>query len=94
MENDRKFITPKEAINLLNDGDRIHTFRDPSGMLMGCDVDRDKIIKMIEDNPDKLEIGGEGCRGMKHALVINDEGILFVETNEEKLNKFDPIKIG
>ena len=91
MSNDRRFITPEEAISLLNDGDTIHTFRNSPGMLMGADHSRKSILKTINDNPDKIEIGGEGCRSMNHGLVVNDDGPLFIETNEEKLNAFDPI---
>lgn len=89
---DRKFITPEEAINLLNDGEQVHTFRNPNGILLGCDVDRESIIERLKSNPDKIEIGGETCRSMKHALILEDNGFLFIETNEEKLNLFDPVE--
>lgn len=89
---DRRFITPSEAIALLNDDECIHTFRNPMGMLVGCDHSKESLIKRINNNPDKLEIGGSACRNMNHGLIINDGDFLFVETNEEKLNAFDPIK--
>jgi len=89
---DKRLLTPDEAINLLNDGDEIHTFRNPAGALIGCDHKRENIIERIKANPDKLEIGGEMCRNMKHGLIIHDDGVLFVETNEDKLNLFDPVK--
>jgi hypothetical protein len=89
---DKKKVTKEEAVSLLNDGDRIHTFRNNSMMLIGADWDRSKLIQAIEKYEDTLEIAGEQARGMKHALVIKDDtGHLFIETNEEKLNIFDPI---
>lgn len=89
---DRRFITPKEAIGLLNEGDNIHTFRNTTGMLIGADHSRESIIESINSNPDKIEIGGSACRSMKHGLIVDVDGFLFIETNEEKLNKFDPVK--
>lgn len=91
MENDRRFITPKEAISLLNEGKFIHTFRSTSSALIGADHKRDSLIKKIKANPDKLELGGAHCRNMKHGLILDDGSYLFIETNEEKLNAFDPI---
>lgn len=88
---DKRLITPDEAINLLNEDEHIHTFRNPNGMLLGADWNRVGLIERIRANPDKLEIGGDMCRGMKHGLILHDDGILFIETNEEKLNAFDPI---
>ena len=91
MKDSRKFITPEEAIGLLNDGDQIHTIRNTGGVLFGADYNREKLIERINANPDKLEIGGETCRSMKHGLILNDGGFLFIETSEEKLNAFDPV---
>jgi len=89
----RKFITPEEAISLLNDGEEIHTFRNPNGMLIGCDISRENIVERLKSNPDKIELGGDMCKSMKHGIVLEDDGFLFIETNEEKLNAFDPIEL-
>lgn len=91
MKDDKRLITPNEAIGLLNEGDDIHTFRNPSGIMLGCDWSRESIIKSLKKNHDKIELGGEGCRSMKHGLIVWDDGSpLFIETDEEKLNVFDP----
>lgn len=88
-----KFITPEEAVSLLNEGEQIHTFRNPNGFLIGADHDRDSLIERLHAHPKKIQIGGEQCRKMNHALIVEDSnGYLFIETNEEKLNEFDPIK--
>lgn len=88
-----RHITPAEAISLLTDGDDIHTFRNPGpSALIGADIRRERIIEVINANPDTLQIGGETSRNMKHALVLEDEiGLLFIATDEEKLNIFDPL---
>jgi len=91
---EKRLITPDEAIGLLNDGEEIHTFVNPrAGMMIGTDHSRESLIKRIKENPDKLEIGGEACRRMNHGLILKDDGNLFIETNEEKLNAFDPPKV-
>ncbi len=89
---DKKMITADEAISLLNDGESIHTFRNGNGILLGADHSRKTILNDIKNYEDTLEISGDMARKMKHALVLTDEvGYLFIETNEEKLNEFDPL---
>lgn len=92
MEQEPRFLTTQEAINLLNDDERIHTFRNPAGILLGCDNDRSRILEIINEAK-TIQIGGAGCRNLKHALVIEERNgsMLFVETNQDKLNEFDPI---
>lgn len=87
-----RFITPEEAIALLDpNADRIHTFR--SGMiLIGADWDKSDIIQTLKDNPDSIQIGGEQCRAMGHGLVVDSNGLLFIEVDKEVLDKFDPIE--
>jgi hypothetical protein len=90
---ERIFITPEQAINCLNIGENIHTFSNPNGMLIGCDRQREDVVKAFND-ADKIEIGGEQSRKMKHPLVLHrkDKSILFIEANEEKINELDPIE--
>jgi hypothetical protein len=91
-QDEPRFVTTQEAISLLNDDERIHTFRNTSVILLGCDNDRSKILEIINDAK-TIQIGGAGCRNLNHALVVEERNgsMLFVETDMEKLNKFDPI---
>jgi len=83
-----RFITPDEAIDLLIDGEEIHTFRNQNGILIGCDIERESIIERLKANPAKIEIGGETCRKLNHGIVLEDgTGYLFIETDQEKLNQ-------
>lgn len=93
MNEERRFLTAEEAISLLNDGDNIHTFVNPNGsMLIGADWSREKVISLFEEHSGKIEIGGNMCRGMSHALIVwRGTAPLFVENNKEKLEIFDPI---
>lgn len=96
----RKFITVDEAISLLPDGDKIHTFYNEFYGLVGADWDRKEIIDKLTKS-DKIELTGDLARGMSHGIAVynNDtkwqSDILFIETDKEKLDKFDspkPIK--
>ena len=91
----RRFITADEAIDLLPEGDSIHTFYNESFGLIGADWDRADILqKLIES--DKIEITGPEARSMGHGLAVynNDtkwqKDVLFIETDKEKLDAFDP----
>ena len=91
----RKFITVDEAINLLPEGDYIHTFFNMPFGLLGADWSREDVIDKFKTS-DKIELTGEQARGLGHGLAAynNDtkkqSEILFVETDMKKLLSFDP----
>ncbi len=91
----RKFITVDEAINLLPEGDYIHTFFNMPFGLLGADWSREDIINKFKSS-DKIELTGEQARSLGHGLAVynNDtkkqSEILFVETDMKKLLSFDP----
>lgn len=95
----RRYITAEEAADLLPDGDAIHTFRGGGPVLIGADWDREEVLNKLKTS-DKIEIAGETARNMGHGLAVyNDNAklqsdILFIETDEEKLNQFDPPEEG
>lgn len=82
MNGEREFITPKQAIEMLPDGEFIHTFRNPRGILVGADWSRQDILEAIHKaGKENLEIGVEQCQRMNHGLVLwegNDP--LFIAT--------------
>lgn len=94
----RKFISAEEAIDLLPKGECIHTFYNESFGLIGADWDRDDLIEKIKTS-DKIELTGETARSMNHGIAVynNDtkwhSDILFVETDKDKLEKFDPEEV-
>lgn len=91
----RKFITVDEAINLLPEGDYIHTFFNMPFGLLGADWSREDVIDKFKTS-DKIELTGEQARSLGHGLAVynNDtkkqSEILFVETDIKKLLSFDP----
>jgi hypothetical protein len=73
---DDKFpLTAEEAESLLHDeGEYIHNFIDGGMMMLGCDFERDSAIKAFKAAK-SIEIGGPGCRAMKHPIVVfNQDG--------------------
>lgn len=95
----KRYITAEEAADLLPDRDAIHTFKGVGPVLIGADWDREGVLNKLKTS-DKIEIAGETARNMGHGLAVyNDNAklqsdILFIETEEEKLNQFDPPEEG
>jgi len=89
---DKRLISAAEAESLLNDGDNIHTFTNPAGMLLGCDWSRQSVLDLFKEHDGQIEIGGDMCRKMKHVIVVwLDDSPLFIENNPDKLDQFDPL---
>lgn len=86
------FLTPEEAISVLNEGENIHTFRNPNGMMIGCDWSRESIIETLKKEDVKIEIGGPQCQAMGRALVVHDHSILFVEADRERIKELEKSK--
>ena len=82
MSDDPIILTADQALSMLPDGDRIHTFRSAGIALVGCDWDRDKIEEAIREN--ECELGGPMCQKMNHGLAVHVGGDpLFVECKPE-----------
>lgn len=89
------YLNAEEAIALLPKGETIHTFYSTGICLVGGDWDRADILQKLTE-VDKIEITGEQARSMGHGLAAYNNGarledILFIETDEAKLDAFDPI---
>jgi len=92
MKDEKRLLTADEAIGLLPARDRIHTFANPGGMLLGADHDREGLIEDLRREGAVIEIAGGTARGMNHGLVLwrgNDP--LFIETHKAALDQFDPL---
>lgn len=93
----KKYLSAEQAISLLPEGDEIHTFYNMPFGVLGADWSRQKVIDKLKES-DKIEITGEMARSMKHGIAVyNDDtkrqsDVLFIETDENKLDAFDPIE--
>lgn len=74
-------VTTAQAIAMLPDGDYIHTFRNPGGMLIGSDWDRAAVVAAISSND--CELSGGMAMSMGHGLFVADERGLFVQTRDD-----------
>lgn len=82
------FLTIDEAKRIANVVDnQIHCFVNPSFGLVGADWSKESFIDEL-NKANTIEVGGDQCRGMNHALavIVGDE-IYFFEHNEEELKK-------
>lgn len=89
---DKRYLTCEEAVSLLPDGEYIHTFVS-GGILIGADWSREDILDKLQKST--IELSGPSARGLGHGICAYTKdgeklkGVLFIETDEEKLAKFE-----
>ena len=94
MDN-RIFLTPEQAIELLPEDDDIHTYISDGRVLIGLYWIRGNLIKKIRE-ADYREVSGPHARAMNHGICIYDKSaifisdLLFFETNMELLDRLYP----
>lgn len=80
----KEFISFEQAVKMLPDKERIHTFRSAGPCLLGADHDRVGLIETMKRFQDKIELSGKVATEMSHGLaLIDDKGPLFIETKKE-----------
>lgn len=93
--NDQKIIlTPEEAESLLPEGENIHNYANPGpGMFVCYDYERADAIRAIRTAL-QLEIGGDACKRMKHALVAwsAETRCTFFQTDPAKVEAMEALK--
>lgn len=81
MKDERVVLSKTEAIEMLPDTEKIHTFRQCGPMLLGADWDKENIIETINNHD--VEITGEQAQSMGHGIALHDDkGWLFIETKK------------
>ncbi len=91
QDGEQVFLTAAEATGVLADGDRIHTFANSAGMLVGADWDRSDVVEHFEE-VGEVQVGGAMCRNMGHALCTMTGRRLFFAHDEERLAAIDPLE--
>lgn len=96
MKDEKIVLTVEEAMSVIKDGDRVHTFMNGGIALLGADWDRSAIEEGFK-NAKEISISGDSARSMKHGVVFfKDSGLapgyVFVETDESKLLELESIK--
>lgn len=80
-DNERKVLTRQEADAMLKEGDRVHTFSGSGGLIIGCEVAREQILKLADGG--RVELAGPSAAAMRHGIAYNDGGKwYFAETKE------------
>ena len=81
------FLTKEEAMKIAKiKNNQIHCFVNPGvNMIVGADHSKESFMSDLE-RAKEIEVGGEHCRKMGHALVLwQGNEPYFFEHNEEKL---------
>jgi hypothetical protein len=83
MSDNIVFLSYEQAVSLLPDGDDVHVFLNPNGMLVGADWSRQSVLDMLKVGTSQL--GGDMCLRMGHGLVCeNKERFHFVATRPQE----------
>jgi len=82
MEQEKIILTTDQALSMLPDTDKVHTFYSTGLGLVGADRSRDGLVRLIKKS--QCEVGGESCQSMNHGLVVweDEETPLFVECKQ------------
>lgn len=75
-------LTYKEAVAMLPLRVRmIHTFSFVGPIMLGCDMSRATILKMIKDNGARINTDNKDAKTLDHNLVVVEDGrLLYIET--------------
>jgi hypothetical protein len=90
----KQYITYEEAVSLLPDGEYVHTFYNCSFGLLGADWSKEEILNKLR-NSEVIQLTGNHARAMNHGMCAYNKDtkwhseILFIETDAERLNRFD-----
>lgn len=87
----RTFLSYEEALQVLPEGDEIHTLYDTPMALIGEDWSREDIEDKLKES-DYIEVTGGTARKLSHGIAVYNKGtkheeIVFIETDEAKLKK-------
>lgn len=86
------YLTYEESIKILPEKEKIHTLINASFALIGADWAMEEIMDKLKKS-DVIEVCGEVARGMGHGICAYNkkatrrDEILFIETDNEKLNE-------
>lgn len=81
MSDERVPVPLAEAIAMLPEGEKVHTFRLSGFVLIGADWDRADLIAEMERHG--VELSGPRAAAAGHGLVLFDPDPLFIEARGE-----------
>lgn len=95
MSDEKVIITPVQAESLLIDDPYVHNFAQAGNILVGCDYSREDALAAF--NAAKLiELGGDGCKRMGHAIVVHDGrgSISFFAADKDRVAAYEDALMG
>jgi hypothetical protein len=82
MTDEAVLLTYDEAVALVPESERIHTFLDLGIALLGADWDRDQVLDLLRVT-DRREVTGPAAQSMGHGLAAFRDGEpVFIETRK------------
>ncbi len=70
----KEILTKDQAIDLIGgEKEYVHSFKNPNGMLIGCDVSWKEFLQKIE-YAEVIEKAGEQATSMNHPLCLTING--------------------
>jgi hypothetical protein len=83
MSEEAILLTYDEAVALLPEGERIHTFLDSGIAILGADWDREQVLALLATT-DRREVTGSAAQSMGHGLAAFRDGEpVFIETRRD-----------
>lgn len=91
---DADLVSLTTAIGMLRNRDgRVHTFRGGGAFLLGADWNYDDIVDALRHAP-RIEVTGPAAQALGHGLVIDKDGLLFIETKPALEASADGVRDG
>lgn len=92
----RLYLTLEQALDILPKGNQIHCFVNTPFGLIGADWDKQKVKETLE-NAETVEIGGEQCKSIGHALVCipknaqKQSDLYFFQSDKAKVDYYEKL---
>ena len=92
----RLFLTLEQALDVLPKGKEIHCFINDGLGLIGADWNKEKVKDALK-NAEIIEIGGEQCKALGHALVCipqnakKQSDLYFFQSDKEKVDYYEKL---
>ena len=92
----RKILTIEQAIDILPQKEQIHCFINAGFGLVGADWNKEKVVEALKC-AEVVEIGGEQCKALKHALVCipknakRQSDLYFFESRVDKIDYYEEL---
>ena len=96
MEGKRLFLTLEQALDVLPKSKEIHCFINAGFGLVGADWNKKEVEEALK-NAETIEIGGQQCKSMGHALVCipknakKQSDLYFFESDKEKIDYYEKL---